>query len=213
MPKQILLTYLYFFLMIIDAFGVVFPDIIQRKYITFLPIPVLFILYLFSIKKVNWIYIAAIFFTFLGIIFFNTVSYFKIALIFYGIGVCLYVIISLKTAAVIPIKTIAIATIPFLIVYLVPLFFFYDAVQLDIFNYIMFYVFFVGLFFFIATLVYINQKNNTNLWLLCSGILFLISTTIHGYNLFFEYLTSIRVGIVITFLGMHFCMYKYVIKQ
>ena len=211
MPKRKILLFLYFIIFFLDALGVLFPEWISRKYITFLPFPILTLLYIYSVKKINWFYMTALVCTFLGIVLFNTKAYFKEALIFYGIGVCFYVIVSLKTAKVIPIKSICIATVPFLIIYLVPLILYSDAVQIDIFNYIMFYVFFVGLFFFISTLVYINQRNKTNLWLLCSGVLFLISTIIHGYNLFFEYLTIIRVGVVVTFLTMHFAMYKYVI--
>lgn len=213
MSKQKLLTYLYLSLSVLDAIGVVYPEIIDRKYVTFLPFPVLILLYIYSVQKINWVYIIALISTFLGIIFFNIQSYFKIALIFYGIGVCLYVVTTLKKAVVIPIRTIIIATVPFLIVYLVPLIFYYDAVKIEIFNYILFYVFFVGLFFFISTLVYINQRNSTNLWLLSSGVVFLFSTIIHGYNLFFEYLTIIRVGVVITFLYMHYAMYRYIIAQ
>ncbi|WP_046757171.1 lysoplasmalogenase family protein [Kordia jejudonensis] len=213
MPKQKILLVLYFIVLALDAIGVVFPEWIDRKYTTFLPIPLLLILYVYTVKKMNWLYVTSLIFTMIAIIFFNMPSYFKLALVFYGIGLCFYVIIVLKKAVVIPVKTIVIATIPFLIVYLVPLFFYSDAVQTEIFNYIMFYVFFVGLFFFISTLVYINKPSKTNLWLLCSGILFLISTIIHGYNLFFEYVTTIRVGVVITFLIMHFAMYKYVSKQ
>lgn len=210
MPKIKILTYLYFIILFLDAFGVVFPDILHRKYTTFLPLPILLLLYLYSVKKINWLYITSLVATFLGIIFFNTKAYFKTALIFYGLGVFFYVIISLRSAIVIPIKSIGIATIPFLVVYLVPLIYYSEAMQTDIFNYIIFYVFFVGLFIFISSLVYLNQRNRTNLWLFCSGILFLISTVIHGYHLFFEKIMLIRVGIVCTFLMMHYAMYKYV---
>ncbi|WP_298425583.1 hypothetical protein [uncultured Kordia sp.] len=213
MPKRKILLSLYFITLFLDALGVMFPEWIDRKFTTFFPIPILGLLYICTVKKVNLLYIISLIATFLGIVFFNIQSYFKIALVFYGIGVCMYVVISLKTAEVISIKSICIATIPFLIVYLVPLILYSDAVQSDIFNYIIFYVFFVGLFFFISILVFINKKDETNLWLLCSGVLFLISTIIHGYNLFFEYITSIRVGVVFTFLIMHFAMYKYVSRQ
>ncbi|WP_420573127.1 hypothetical protein [Kordia sp.] len=213
MSKQKILTYLYFFLALADALGVVFSDIIHRKYTTFLPVPVLFILYLYSVKKVNWLYIFSLIFTFIGIIFFNIQSYFNIALIFYALGVCLYVVISLKTAEVIPVKNIGIATIPFLIVYLVPFILYSDAVQSEVFNYIIFYVFFVGLFFFISILVYVNKQNTANLWLFSSGIVFLFSTIIHGYNIFFEFLVPIRVGVVITFLFMHYAMYRYTVLK
>ncbi len=213
MSKQKLLTYLYFTLLVLDALGVVYPEIIDRKYVTFLPFPVLILLYMYSVKKINWIYIIALLATFLGIIFFNIASYFKIALICYGVGVGLYVVTTFKKAVVIPIRSIFIATIPFLIVYLVPLIFYYDAVTIEIFNYILFYVFFVGLFFFISTLMYINQKSNANLWLMSSGIVFLISTIIHGYYRFIEPLLIIRVGIVVTFLFMHYAMYRYIIAE
>lgn len=213
MPKQKLLTYLYFLLLVLDALGVVFPETINRKYVTFLPFPILILLYLYSTKKVNSFYFTALIATFLGIIFFNIPTYFKLALICYGIGVCFYVVTVLKKALVIPIRTIGIAAIPFLIVYLVPLFYYYDDVQLENFNYILFYVFFVGLFFFISTLVYINQQNKTNLWLLSSGIVFLISTVIHGYYLFKKEFIFVRVGVVLTFLFMHYAMYRYTIAQ
>lgn len=213
MPRKKLLTYLYFSLLIIDALGIVYPDVLYRKYITFLPFPALFLLYVCSVKKVNWLYITSLIFTFLGIVFFNMKPYMNIALIFYGLGVCLYVVISLKSTVVIPIRSIFIATIPFLIIYLVPLILYYDAVQTDVFNYIMFYVFFVGLFFFISTLVYVSQRTTKNLWLLSSGVVFLISTIIHGYNMFFEPIITIRVGVVITFLFMHYAMYRYVTSE
>lgn len=213
MSKQKILTYLYLLFVLLDAIGVIFPDIIYRKYTTFVPIPVLFLLYLYSVKKVNWFFLTSLIATFFGIIFFNIEAYFKIALIFYAIGVFLYVIICLKTAEVIPIKTIVIATIPFLIVYLVPLILYSDAVQSEIFNFIMIYVFCVGLFFFITTLVYMNKPNKINLWLLSSGVVFLISTIIHGYNLFFKFLITIRVGVVLTFLFMHYAMYKYIVLK
>ncbi|AXG70960.1 hypothetical protein KORDIASMS9_03215 [Kordia sp. SMS9] len=213
MSKQKILTYLYFTLLVLDVFGIVYPEIIYRKYVTFLPFPILMLLYFVSLKKMNWLYTIALFSTFLGILFFKLSMHFKIALIFYGIGVCIYVVLALKTAIVIPTQTIFKATIPFLIVYLVPLFLYYEAVNFEIFNYILFYVFFVGLFVFISVLIYIHQQNRTNLWLFSSGIIFLISTIIHGYHLFIEQLDVLRVGIVITFLIMHYTMYRYVILQ
>ena len=209
MSKQNPLTYLFVFLSILNAFGIIYPEIIDKNYVTFLPFPTLILLYLSSVKKVNVLYIISLISTFLGIVFFHAESYFKPSLIFYGIGVCLYVIISLKTA-VISIKSIFTATIPCLIVYLVPLFYYSDAVPVKIFNYIMFYVFFIGLFFFISTLMYINQRSTKNLWLLSSGIVFVISTILNGYILFDTYLVIIRVAIVFTFLFMHYAMYRYV---
>ncbi|WP_298514757.1 hypothetical protein [uncultured Kordia sp.] len=213
MSKQKPLTYLFVLLSILNALGIIFPEVIDKKLVTFLPFPVLILLYLFSVKKVNILYFISLLATFCGIVLFNTASYFEPSLIFYAIGVCLYVVIVLKTAVVISMRSILMTTIPFLIVYLVPLFYYYDSVQTDIFNYIMFYVFFVGLFFFVSGLVYVNQRNTKNLWLLNSGIVFLISTVIHGYYIFSEKLVSIRVAIVFTFLFMHYAMYRYIITK
>lgn len=213
MSKQKILTYLYFVILFLDALAVLLPDILNRKYTTFLPLPILLILYVVSVKKMNWYYVTALVFTFLGVVFFSNRIYFKMGLIFYAIGVFLYVIISLKQAAVISVKSICIATIPFLVIYLVPLLLYSDAVQVDVFNYIMLYVFFVGFFFLISSLLYINQRNERNSWLFLSGIIFVVSTIIHGYNMFFEYLPEIRAGVVVTFLLMHFAMYKYVAHE
>lgn len=210
MSKRKILTYLYFIFLILDVLGVIFPEIINRKYTTFLPLPVLLILYLVSVKKINWYYVIALGFTFLGIIFFHKRTYFEIGLVSYAIGVLFYVIISLKQAAVISIKSVCIAIVPFLIIYLVPLVLYSDAVGGDVFNYIMLYVFFVGFFFLISSLIYINQSNKRNLWLHISGIVFVVSTIIHGYNLFFGYLPEITIGVIVTFLFMHYAMYRYV---
>lgn len=210
MSKRKIFTYLYFIILLLDAFGVFFPAIIDRRYTTFLPLPILLVLYLFSVKKVNWYYIIGLVFTFLGVIFFNIPKYSKLALVFYAIGVLFYVIIGLKQAAVISMKSIWIATIPFLIIYLVPLLLYSDAVGGDVFNYIILYVFFVGFFFLIASLIYINQNNKRNLWLLISGILFVVSTIIHGYNLFFGYVVIVTFFVIITFILMHYAMYRYV---
>ncbi|MFK7746906.1 MAG: hypothetical protein AB8B65_00810 [Kordia sp.] len=213
MSKQKILTYLYFCLLILDLLGVIYPDAVDRTYTTFLPFPALIVLYFCSVKKVNWLYVASLLSTFLGIIFFNMETYRKPALIFYGIGVLIYVIIALKKAGEIPIRSIFIAAIPFLVIYLVPLFYYYDEVKMEIFNYILFYVFSVGLFFFISTLVYTTRQNKPNLWLLSSGIVFVISTTIHGQNLFFGYIMWVRAAVVLTFLYMHYAMYRYTIAN
>jgi hypothetical protein len=210
MSKQKILTYLYFIILLLDALGVLFPDVLNRKYITFFPLPILLILYFFSVKKINWYYVIALAFTFLGIVFFNAEAYFKTGLVSYALGVLFYVVIGLKQASIISVKSVCIATIPFLIIYLVPLLLYSDAVGGDVFNYIMLYVFFVGSFFLISSLIYINQKNTRNLWLLISGILFIVSTIMHGYNMFFEYITILRIGVIVTFLLMHYAMYKYV---
>jgi hypothetical protein len=213
MPNQKIFLYLYFIVSFLDTLGVFFPETLSRKYTTFFPLPILLCLYFFSVKKINWYYTVAVLFTFLGVIFFNTRMYFKIGILCYAIGVLFYVIISLKQAAVISAKSICIATIPFLIIYLVPLILYADAVGGEVFNYIILYAFFVGFFFLISTLVYINQKNERNLWLFSSGILFLISTIMHGYNMFFGHILALHFGVVATFLFMHFSMYKYVIKE
>ena len=123
--------------MISDALAIVFPNIIERQYITFLPLPVLIVLYFVSVKKINWWYLLALIATFAGILFFKTVSYNKLALIFYTIGTLLYISITLKSTVEIPIRTIFIAAIPFLFIYLIPLFSYYDVIQMDIFNHIL----------------------------------------------------------------------------
>lgn len=213
MSARKILTYLFFLIFLLDALGVIFPDNINRMYTTYFPLPALLFLYFFSVKKLNWYFVMAIVFTYLGVIYFNTAAYYKMGLVFYAIGVFLYVIISLKHAAIISTKSIFIATIPFLIVYLVPLMLYADAVRVDIFNYIMLYVFFVGFFFLISSLIYINQRNKNNIWLLCSGVLFLISTIMHGYNMFFGYVRLLELGVVVTFILMHYAMYRYVIVE
>ncbi|QHI34779.1 hypothetical protein IMCC3317_01230 [Kordia antarctica] len=210
MSKRKILTYLYFAFLFLDVFGVLFPAIIDRKYTTFLPLPVLLILYFVSVKRINWYYVIALVFTFLGVIFFYKRTYFEIGLVSYAAGVLFYVIISLKQATVISIKSVCIAIVPFLIIYLVPLILYSDAVGGDVFNYIMLYVFFVGFFFLISSLIYINQSNKRNLWLLISGMVFVVSTIMHGYNLFFGYVAEVKIGVIITFLLMHYAMYRYV---
>jgi hypothetical protein len=212
MPKRKIFTYLYFIILFLDAFGLIVPDIIHRKYTTFLPLPILLILYFLSVKKVNLYYIIALACTFLGVVFFTMRGYFKMGLVAYAIGVLFYVIISLKQASTISMKSIYIATVPFLIVYLVPLLLYSDKVPTEIFNYIMLYVFFVGFFFLISTLIYFNQKNKRNLWLFSSGLIFVISTIIHGYNMFFGYVVLVQFFVIITFLLMHYAMYRYVAK-
>lgn len=213
MTKQRIVTYLYFIIFLIDALGVVFPESIQRQYTTFFPIPVLLALYWVSVEKINWLYSVALVSTFLGVILFNTESYYKLGLVCYAIGVLLYIVVTFKNAEEISLRSIFTVTIPFLIVYLVPLLLYSDAVQGDVFNYIMLYVFCVGFFFLLSTLVYINQRNRTNLWLLSSGILFVISTIMHGYNMFFGYVTVLQLGVVVTFLLMHYAMCKYMIDS
>ncbi|MBC8756161.1 hypothetical protein H2O64_15905 [Kordia sp. YSTF-M3] len=213
MPTRKLLTYLYFIIMLFDAFAVFFPDIINRRYTTYFPLPILMLLYLLSVKKINWFYVIGLVCTFLGVVFFSKQFYFKLGLVFYAVGVLFYVLICLKQAAIISVKSVIVATIPFLIIYLVPLILYADAVQVDIFNYIILYVFFVGSFFFISSLIYFNQRNNRNLWLFSSGILFVISTTIHGYNMFFGYVKIVQFFVIITFILMHYAMYRYIIHK
>jgi hypothetical protein len=162
---------------------------------------------------VNWLYVIALVSTFLGVVFFNVDAFFELGLICYSMGVFFYVIISFKKANVISTKSVVIATIPFLILYLAPLILYSNAVQGDIFNYIILYSFFVGFFFFISTLIYINQRTSTNLWLFGSGILFLLSTVIHGYTMFFERMLILQFAVVSTFLLMHYAMFKYSIAQ
>lgn len=213
MNLQKILSVLYFSLMILDGLAIVYPNIIARQYITYLPLPVLMLLYFFSMKKINWNYTFALMATFVGIIFFKTVSYYKMALVFYTIGTLLYVIMTLKSTVEISIKTIFKAAIPFLFVYLVPLFSYYDVIKMDIFNYILAYVFSVGLLFFISVLIYVHKRTKANLWLLISGIVFAISTIINGYYLFKNQLITIRVCVIFAFLFMHYAMYRHVIFQ
>ncbi|WP_046745445.1 lysoplasmalogenase family protein [Kordia zhangzhouensis] len=213
MNKQTIVTYIYFFIMLLDVLGVFFPEVIQRRYTTFFPIPVLFLLYMVSVEKLNVYYSLALLSTFLGVVFFNIEAYFKLGLICYAMGVFLYIIITLRYVSIISTKSIFYATIPFLIVYLVPLMLYSHAVQGEIFNHIMLYVFCVGFFFLLGTLVYINQPNRSNLWLLYSGILFVISTIIHGYNMFFGYVALLQAGVITTFLLMHFAMYKHMTME
>ncbi|PTX59743.1 hypothetical protein C8N46_10853 [Kordia periserrulae] len=213
MNLQKILSYLYFSLMVLDALVIVFPNIIERQYITYLPLPVLMLLYFSSMKKINWMYVVALIATFAGIVAFKTVSHYKMALIFYTIGTLLYVMMTLKSTVEISIKTIFKVAIPFLFVYLVPLISYYDVIKMDIFNYILGYVFSVGLFFFISVLIYVHKRTKGNLWLLISGIVFAISTIITGYYLFKNQLIAIRVCIVFAFLFMHYAMYRHVISQ
>ncbi|MEM6719053.1 MAG: lysoplasmalogenase family protein [Bacteroidota bacterium] len=213
MSKKLVLTYLYFTIFFFDALGVFVPEIISRQYTTFFPLPILLLLYLYSIKKVNWLFVISLFCTFFGVIFFNIESFFKLGIVFYAAGVLFYVMISLKQASVISTKSVIIATLPFLVLYLAPLLLFSDAVRGDIFNYIILYSFFVGFFFLISSLIYVNQQTRSNLWLLFSGSLFLFSTVIHGYNMFFGEILILQFGVVVTFLLMHYAMYRYTIAQ
>ncbi len=212
-----LLILLFFGILFLDAFGAMFPNILNRQVTLFLPLPIIFVNYLLKANRKNKWFLLSLVLNFLGIVNFNTVyeTYGSLGLWFHSLAFFCYIVIlvkhysreiSLKRTFVYSAVIVCLVTF-FLVLYakgIKKMLIFYD---------ILLYVLFVTLFVIFAVVLYETNRTKKNRFLLFSAVFIFSSTCFQGYNLFLEPSGSFLFLAIIGLNLTHYFMSKFLLEK
>lgn len=200
---------------LLETLSEAFPKFIPVNIFTFLVPPALLIHYYVSTQKENYLYVLALLFVFLGIIFYN-ISIGKqdvIGVVFYVISVIIYIGVVLKLGIDFSTKSIFKIAVPFIIFFIIPTFFLLQEVNDSTFYVSVLYAFAIGVFLCFGVLDVLDSKQPFSIYLLLSGVFITIATMLSGYVTFVNNLFFLQVLEVPIYSLSHFFMCLYVIDR
>lgn len=214
--QKILLNFVFFGFVFLDALGAVFPNHLNRKITMFVAFPLILFIYVLNTNKKNVLYIISLFFNFLGIYHFNNPygKYDSTGLIYHAIAFFIYCVILFRHFKTFNMKTVLKLAIPLILFVCMLVYVYSDGmVVMLVFKEMVLYVFSATVFVFIAFLLFLNKKNKVNYVLMLSGISILLSSCFQGYNLFLDKNNLFNFFAVIFFNLTHYLMCLYLIKR
>ena len=210
------LTSLFFLgILFLDGLGAVFPSHLDRRITLFIPIPLIFIVYVLNANKKNKLFLLSIVFNFLGIYTFNNPyqEYNSIGIIFHAIAFFIYGIILFKQYQIISINSLLKFSIIILLFIVIPsIIFSKGIIKMQASYEMMLYLFSISTFILGTFMLYINSKTKTNRFLVFVIVSIFISSYSQGYNLFIEDCGFMEFLAVIFFNLTHFFMCWYLIR-
>jgi uncharacterized membrane protein YhhN len=176
-------------------------------------IPSLLIYYLVAVNKVNFWFVFALFFSFLGDAFLlNKKQFFVFGLASFLLTHFIYIKILIGFINKISIKKVLGISLPFLVFLVGFITFFYDylnEMKLPVFI----YASIISVFGAVAFLNYAQKKSSINLWLFLGAMLFILSDSIIALNTFYESKEMYRFCIMTTYIVAQFLISKAMIMK
>ena len=210
------LTSLFFFgILFLDALGAILPSYLDRRITLFIPIPLIFIVYALNANKKNKLFLLSLVFNFLGICTFNNPyqEYNSIGVIFHAIAFFIYSIILFKQYQIISIKNFLKFSIIILLFIVIPsIIYSKGIIKMQVSYEIMLYLFSISTFILGTFMLYVNNKTNTNRFLVFAIVSIFLSSYSQGYNLFIEDSNFMEFLAVIFFNLTHYFMCWYLIR-
>ncbi len=211
------LTSLFFIgILFLDALGAVFPDYLDRRITLFFPIPLIFIVYILNANRKNKLFLLSVVFNFLGVCTFNNPyqEYNTIGIIFHAIAFFIYSTILFKKYKTISAKNFLRFSIIVVLFIVIPsIIYSKGIIKMNISYQIMLYLFSISTFIFGTFMLYLNNKTNTNRFLVFAIVSILFSSYSQGYNLFIEDSHFMEFLAVIFFNLTHYFMCWYLIRE
>ncbi|PWG05167.1 lysoplasmalogenase [Polaribacter aquimarinus] len=173
----------------------------------------LVVLYLISVKKANFWYVSALFFSFWGDTFLLfKQDFFLFGLVSFLMAHILYIKISANYLKMISPSKILGASIPFIIAFGSIIYLIKDGLT-EMLIPVIIYGIIISTFGTIALINYSQEKSTENLWLLLGAIIFIISDSLLAINMFYEAKSIYGVSIMITYIVAQYLICKVMIVK
>lgn len=215
MSLKIITFSIFLITLFLEALSEAMPQYFTKSVFTFLVIPAVLLHYYANTAKENYLYMSSFVFLLLGTYYYNLAlgDLNPNGIIFYALGLLIYVIMVFITSEVYSIKNVFLYAIPFLLVFVASTYFLLKDTSDKIFFMTIIYAFLTGVFSYLSILNYITYKNQANTYLLAGGLLFTISAIMAGFSYYTKIYTLVRVVEVLMYSSSHFFMCLYMIEQ
>lgn len=176
-------------------------------------ITTLVVVYLAAVKKPNFWYVSALFFSFWG----DVLLLFKDQFFMYGlasflIAHFLYIKITASYIYEISFQKVLVASLPFVVFLLSFWYLIFDNLG-EMKIPVIVYGFVIAAFGVVSLLNYIQGKNTANLWLLLGASLFIISDSLIALNKFYEPKQFYSISIMITYIVAQYLICRAIIAR
>lgn len=214
--NKLIFNVFFFGIVFLDGLGAVYTEHLNRQVTIYIPIPLIFIIYIINIKKKEILFLTSLVFHFLGIYYFNAPyeKFSSLGILFHSIAFLMYFIILFKHYEIINIKKVLINSGIVMVLAFIPTIIYAKGMrERMMFNDLMLYITIVILFISSALLLYITHKTKANRYLLFSAICLLLSSYSQGYNLFMEK-TNVLVAFAVIFFNLtHFSICWFLVEK
>lgn len=203
---------LFLVVVILHFIGLFFNDLLAFITKPFL-ITCLVFVYLVSVKKANFWFVSALFFSFWGdvlLLFKN--QFFVLGLIAFLFTHLLYIKLLSSLLRRISSSTIVIISLPFLFYFVSFLYLILDKVT-DIKLPVVVYGLVLSLFGVLSFLYYLQNKTKASLWMFLGAILFMLSDSLIALNRFYDTKIDAQIYIMFTYILAQYLICKSFIKQ
>jgi uncharacterized membrane protein YhhN len=210
--KIVLASMFFLIVVLLHLLGLLFNENLAFFTKPFITIS-LVIVYLISVKKANFWFVSALFFSFWGDTFLLfKEEFFLLGLVSFLITHVLYIKISVNSLKNISFNKIIIATIPFIIAFM-SVFFLIKENLGGMLVPVIIYGIIISAFGTVALLNYFQEKNIENLWLFLGAVVFIISDSLLAINKFYEVRAVFGFSIMITYMIAQYLICKAMIAK
>tara|TARA_B110000046_G_scaffold162006_1_gene176028 strand:- start:12056 stop:12739 length:684 start_codon:yes stop_codon:yes gene_type:complete len=176
-------------------------------------ITTLVIVYLVAVKKPNFWYVSALFFSFWG----DVLLLFKNQFFVYGLASfllahILYIKIATSFIKKVSLQKVVLACLPFVVFLFSFLYLLNDNLG-EMKIPVIFYGVVISSFGALSFLNYMQEKNTANLWLFLGAIIFIISDSLIALNKFYEPKEFYSISIMLTYIVAQYLIFKAIISS
>ncbi len=194
-----------------DVWAVITDNSIGEMIFKPLLMTTLAIVYLVSVKKSNFWFISALFFSFWGdVLLLFKEQFFVFGLASFLLAHIIYIKITAGFLQKISIKKILLATLPFVVFFVLLLNLIFDGLGVMKIPVII-YGITISSFGAVALLNYISRKTTDSLWLFLGAIVFIVSDSVLAINRFYEAKEVYGIIIMITYIVAQYFICKSII--
>lgn len=205
---------LFFLVVALDSLGIILDEETLRYIFKPLIFPVLAMVYIISVSKIKKLYLAALFFSFLGDIFLLNHSnlFFMFGLTSFLVMQLIYILIVNQDISSYKIRNLIVASIPFIIVLVFTIFFVYKNLS-EFFIPIIIYGAIISILGTLSFYNYLEKRSDTASILLLGIFIFIISNAMSAIEKFHLQNRELAIGIMLTYTIAQFLIYKYMVKR
>ncbi len=205
--KIIAASILFLLVIILHLTGLLLNDTLAFFTKPFITIS-LALVYLASVKKANFWYVSALFFSFWGDTFLLfKQEFFLMGLVSFLVAHLLYIKISSVYLKLISPSKIVFSSIPFILAFGTVVYLIYENLAGMLIP-VLIYGIVISTFGVIASLNYFKEKSTANLWLFLGAIIFIISDSLLAINKFYEAKPIYGVSIMVTYIVAQYLICK-----
>lgn len=199
---------------VLDVMALIFPQVLTRAYISYLPFVGVLVTYLSSVKKIDFFYVMAVCFTLIGIYFYDEIrlELSEIGLIFYMAAIFIFVLKAVDNSEIFTVSNIFLYATLVTVFLGTIIYFLLKNINGLIFYYATLYGVILGALVFLGIINYQTSKNKKNKMLCWSSILFVVNATTASYTLFWTVEWQLRAIELTSFSVAHLLMCFYMLQ-